>query len=198
MSDTKSLVLAVEDELTRHVGQKMADATGWSVKRYFIGKGKSGLEKNLENYLNMGRRERVLLIVDMDRPSYRDLCPPMLIQKWLKNRLMPEKMFFRVAVCEVEAWLLADHDAMRLFLGGQPRLPADPDVLEDPKAELLKLLKRVNRYVKEDVVRISEGRIRQGVAYNDILGKWVDENWSPERAAQKSDSLRRAFLRLKG
>jgi hypothetical protein len=187
----------VEDQLSQHVGQKIAEIAGWDIKRSFIGNGKGELKNKFESYLNLANRERVLLIVDMDRPSRKCPCAPSLIQDWLKKRRMPAKMFFRVAVYEVEAWLLSDHDALRGFIGGQPKLPADPDVLEDPKAELLTLLNRNKKIVKEDVVRISRGKIFQGVGYNDILGKWVDEKWSPERAAQKSDSLRRAIYRLK-
>ncbi|GHV35250.1 hypothetical protein FACS1894187_07550 [Synergistales bacterium] len=193
----KSLVLAVEDALSEHVGRKIAYTTGLSVtEQPHINNGKSNLQKNFPKYCQLAQREAVLLIVDMDRSSNKRPCPSALINEWVRGRTIPPKMFFRVAVHEVEAWLMADHEAMRALLGGQPKLPTNPDSLEDPKMELLNLLKRTRKYVRDNVVRVSGSELSQGLEYNAVLGKWVDETWSPERAAQKSDSLGRALRRL--
>ncbi|MDR1873728.1 MAG: DUF4276 family protein [Synergistaceae bacterium] len=195
----KSLVLAVEDSLSESVGRKIATVTGWNIiEQPRISNGKSKLQKNFSKYCQIAKREAVLLIVDMDRPSKACPCPVALIEEWTGGNAIPPGMFFRIAVREVEAWLLADHEAMRNLLGGQPKLSSDPDNMEDPKRELLNLLKRVKKYVRDDVVRVSGSNLFQGVGYNAVLEKWVNDTWSPERAAQRSESLKRAFYRLHG
>jgi hypothetical protein len=123
-----------------------------------------------------------------------------LIQKWTKGAPLPRKLFFRVAVREVESWLLADHEAMKILLENKGKLkgtlPLQPDTLKDPKAELLTLLKKVRKYVRDEVVRLGSGGFSQGVAYNATLVKWIGEHWLPDRAAARSGSLNRLLVRL--
>jgi hypothetical protein len=155
------------------------------------------LKKNFEKYCQRARREAVLLIVDMDCPSTKHPCLPALINEWTKGRDTPRQMFFRVAVHEIESWLMADHEAMQILIGHNVKLPPNPDDLVDPKIVLLNMLKQVKRHLRDGVVRVHGSNVSQGVAYNAVLGKLVDEHWSPERATQKSESLSRAFSRLR-
>jgi hypothetical protein len=194
----KSIVLAVEDSLSESIGRQIARSAGWDVTgQPKINNGKSQLEKNFEKYCQRARREAVLLIVDMDRSSVRHPCPSVLIDEWAKGHGIPPKMFFRVAVHEIESWLMADHEAMQILIGHNVKLPPNPDALVDPKMVLLNMLKQVKRHLRDGVVRVHGSNVSQGVAYNAVLGKLVDEHWSPERAAQKSESLSRAFSRLR-
>jgi hypothetical protein len=81
------------------------------------------------------------------------------------------------------------------FLGTGQKIPDEPDKLDAPKRSLLNLSRR--KHIKDDVVRLSKDKnVAQGIAYNNVLGKWVDECWSPERACDRSESLRRAMKRL--
>jgi hypothetical protein len=119
----------------------------------------------------------------------------MLISEWSNGRNLPSGMFVRVAVREIESWLIANHEAMEIFMGTGRKFPDEPDKLDDPKRLLLNLLKR--KYLRGDVVRVSkDGNVAQGIAYNNVIGKWIDECWSPERAGDKSQSLRRAIDKL--
>jgi len=187
-----NLILAVEDELSRAVGQKIAESKGWSIERVFLKNGKSYLQSNFQVFCNVAKHTTVLLLVDLDSFS----CAPSLLQKWTSGAQLPPTLFFRIAVREVESWLLADHEAMKILLETKGKLPLLPDILQDPKAELLKLLRKINKYVREGVVRLDEGGIYQGLAYNAKLGEWVNEHWSPDRAAARSDSLNRLLARL--
>ena len=56
-----------------------------------------------------------ILLTDLDKNE----CAPMLIQEWLTDPLHPN-LIFRVAVHEVEAWILADREAFAPFLGISP------------------------------------------------------------------------------
>jgi hypothetical protein len=136
--------------------------------------------------------QAVLLLTDLDRAA----CPVGLVESWLGRHECPENLVFRVAVREIEAWLLADHDALRRLLGKTARLPPDPDTLPDPKRALLELAKRAPRDVREDLVAVRGAVAAQGLGYNARLCALVEHHWSPERAAERSASLKRARRRI--
>jgi hypothetical protein len=103
-----------------------------------------------------------------------------------------------VAVREVEAWLLADHEAMSKLLAVKPAVPPrNPDELPDPKATLLSLAQKAPRDVRNDLTPKKGAAAPQGLGYNAVLCPWVRHVWRPERAARRSDSLARARLRLR-
>lgn len=191
------IVLAVEDELSERVARRLAGEAGLAVTACLGKSGVTYLQKRLSAFIQLAKRQNVLLLIDMDRQSRRRPCAPELIRHWLKEQDIPKKLFFRVAVCEIESWLLADHQAMRELFSDGIKLPNSPDLEQDPKKLLLLLARRARRSLREDLVREENGEPRQGLAYNAVLGQWVDNYWSPERAAQKSESLKRAMIRLR-
>ncbi|MSO21586.1 MAG: hypothetical protein EXQ56_14265 [Acidobacteria bacterium] len=111
-------------------------------------------------------------------------------------------MCFRIAVREIEAWLLADRERLALFLGVPKRCVTEhPEAVPDPKHEIITLAARSRmRRLKQDMVpRENSGR-DVGPAYNSRLIQFVmDEQngWRPEIAAQSSESLRRAIACLR-
>jgi hypothetical protein len=110
----------------------------------------------------------------------------------------PDNLVFRVAVREIEAWLLADHVGMgRLLVAGAANLPNDPDLLLDPKQVLLQLASKAPRVVQNDLL-VEPGAIAsQGLGYNQRMGDFVRNTWDPKRAALCSDSLCRTLNRLR-
>jgi hypothetical protein len=142
----------------------------------------------------MARHNPVLLITDLDT----NICPVALRKVWLGRQAHPPGLLLRVAVREIEAWLLADHGAMTSLLGQQAksRLPDAPDSLHDPKDFLLDWARRASRDVRLDL-RAEEGAVaRQGLGYNYRLCDMVRKSWRPDRAAQRSPSLRRTIDRI--
>ena len=111
-------------------------------------------------------------------------------------------MCFRIAVREVEAWLLADRERIASFLGVSPaRVPRDPDGLDDPKLEMVNLARHSSRRVirKEMTPRPGSG-ISIGPAYSLRLIEFAskpDVGWRPEVAAGHSRSLRRCVAALR-
>lgn len=93
--------------------------------------------------------------------------------------------------------MLADHVALRGLIGPKGVLPPNPDELPDPKQALLRLAKQAPKVVREDLVRFEGEAIKQGLGYNNVLTMWVDTQWSPERAAERSPSLSRTRQRLR-
>lgn len=146
------------------------------------------LRSNVKRWRELAQRQPVVLITDLDQIA----CPPALLNDWLGSQACPENLLLRVAVREVEAWLLADHVAMQSLLGDRARLPPAPDVLPDPKQHLLGLAKRAPRDVRLDLVHEAGTVARQGLGYNARLTDLVRMSWSPARAAERSPSLARA------
>jgi hypothetical protein len=142
----------------------------------------------------MARRQPVLLITDLDRSP----CPATLIAEWSRQMRRSDGLLFRVAVHEIESWLLADHEAIGTLLGGRRRkLPDRPDAIADPKRALLDLAAAAPRRIRANL-RAEVGAIAaQGLGYNRTLVEWVHRTWSPELASSRSESLYRTRLRIR-
>jgi hypothetical protein len=190
------IALATEDELSEAVGIRLVAevSTACEVTLKFRQGGYGYLKSKLETFCQIARRQPVLLMTDLDTGT----CPPDLIAKWMGRRAHPEKLLFRVAVREIEAWLLADHNAMKGLFGRRiTRLPEQPDTLQDPKRTLLTLAEQAPRAIRNDLLRERDAIALQGLGYNARLCAFVRETWNPERAALRSDSLRRIRERLR-
>lgn len=139
----------------------------------------------------MTQQQVVVVLTDLDRAN----CVVEFRDQWLINA-SPDGLVFRVAVREVASWALADHVAMRALIGAKGVLPVAPDELPDPKQALLGLAKRAPKQVREDLLKTINGKLAQGLGYNARLTAWVNSQWSPHRAAERSPSLARARLEL--
>jgi hypothetical protein len=191
-----SLYLATEDVLSEAVADRLVEEEGgWRVAVRLGRRGNGYLRRNLAKFVNISYIFPVFLLTDLDRCQ----CPPGLINHWRGNLEFPEKMLFRIAVREVEAWLLADREGFARF-SGVPlhRIPEEPELLDNPKEALLRLVRRYGkRPVKTDILP-PEGRstARVGPAYNQVLCSFVQQSWSSQRAREVSKSLRRAQGRI--
>lgn len=131
-------------------------------------------------------------LTDLDRSP----CPSGLIRAWLGKRQHPDNLLLRIAVREIAAWLLADHDGMRHLLGSKGRLPEDPDALPDAKQHLLRLARHAPRHVRQELIAERGAIAAQGIAYNTRLCGFVAANWDPDGASARSESLRRTRMRI--
>jgi hypothetical protein len=160
--------------------------------------GKPDLRKKINAYNQAGHRSPWIVLVDLNRDAD---CAPALRALWLPNPA--PFMFFRVAVREVEAWLLGDRERIAAFLGiATSKIPVNPEALEDPKQAMVSLASRSRRRdIREDMVpRLGSGRI-VGPAYTSRLIEFVTDSrsgWRPDVAARNSDSLNRCLLSLRG
>lgn len=190
-----SIALATEDRLSEAVGLRLLAAAKFELSAGLLLRqnGAGYLRKRMRSWCSMAANgQPILLLTDLDRAT----CAPLLVKDWLGSQSAPADLLFRVAVREVEAWLLADHEAMERLFGKRARLPTNPDAVADPKQYLLELAKTASREVRQDLV-VEQGSIAaQGIGYNARLCSVVSGTWSPERAARRSASLRRARLRI--
>jgi len=111
-------------------------------------------------------------------------------------------MCFRVAVREVEAWLMADREHLARFLAvDTPRVPHNPDSVDHPKNLMVDLARHSRRReIREDMVPRPWSARAFGPAYTARLIEFVISErtgWRPEVAARYSDSLNRSLRCLR-
>jgi hypothetical protein len=192
-----TIALATEDELSEAVGYKLITTfcpnltMGQKLRRA----GNGYLRSRIKSLHAMAKHGHVLLLTDLDKAP----CPTQLINAWKGQLVLADALMFRVAVREIESWLLADHNAMRQLFGKKAgSLPDDPDSLPDPKNTLLRLASKAPRRIRDEICKSPGAVARQGIGYNQILCKLTRDSWDPVSAAERSASLSRACSRLRG
>ncbi len=180
---------AVFGRLVRSVGAEPGPVYGKMGKRRLV--------DHLAGYNNAARFSPWFVLVDLDRDA--DCAPPFTVA------ILPAParwMSCRVAVREVEAWILADRERLASFLDvDEAWLPRHPDSERDPKQVVVNLARRShNRDISRDLVpREGSGR-SEGPAYAGRLVEFVSDQrhgWRPTVAARSSDSLARCVLSLR-
>lgn len=189
------ITIATEDALSEAIALRLvAELQEPHYVAHKLRKGGFGyLRSKMDSWCRMAHQQVVLVLTDLDQAQ----CAGKLREQWLSARPEPVRLLLRVAVREVESWVLADHVAMRVLIGSKGSLPPRPDELPDPKQALLRLAKGASRQVRDDLLRVEDGRLAQGLGYNACLVKWVSSVWNPEQAAERSPSLKRARQRLR-
>jgi hypothetical protein len=188
--------LAVEDELSETV---LRTVIKFVDREYHIGTtyGRNGfgyLRKTVRGWNSAARGTPFVLLTDLDKNT----CPPTLIQEWLGIPQHPN-LIFRVAVREVEAWLLADSHNFASFLTvRQEIMPLDCDNLADPKEQLIRVARQArSRDIRNRIVPAPRSTAKQGPDYNGCLGAFVQDHWDISIASAASPSLRRALRKLR-
>ncbi len=158
--------------------------------------GKSNVKKKAHDLIGMSRNSlHVISLVDLDA----DDCAPELIQEWFERppQDLPGRLVFRVAVHEVESWIMADRIAFSSFLGISPQnIDQNPDALTNPKKRLFSILcKKGKKKWHRDM--LPQGNASIGPLYNEKLCDFIVSKWDPERAAKNSPSLSGAIEAVK-
>lgn len=132
----------------------------------------------------------VLCLADTDKR-----CAVQLKNQWLPSTAT-HKFLLRFAVSEAESWLLADREAIAHFFGiAEANIPRDPDVLDDAKLEVLRLVRRSSGIFRREMIS-NLNLQKPGTGYNAHLQRFVMERWRPAVARVHSASLDRALLNV--
>ena len=184
---------AVEGMVDEAVVRKLITNAGGQPGAVYGKNGKTALRQKINGYNNAARHAPWVVLVDLDREAE---CAPPLREAWLPEPA-PD-LCFRVAVREIEAWLMADPETLAGFLGvARNRIPSRPEDSDQPKAAMVNLARRSRRRaVREDMVPRAESGRPVGPAYTSRLIEYVEGRWRPEVAAGHSESLRRAITCL--
>ncbi len=184
--------LAAEDDLSESVLRRILSTYPG---RFAVGNvfGRSGfgyLKKQVSAFNNAAKHLPFLLLTDLDRYE----CPPSLLADWLSSE-RHKHFLLRVAVREVESWLLGDPVGLSRFLRlRRPTEIVDPERLHDAKNALLACAVRSpSRSLRESLVSRSKqsGRLLQGPDYNGTLARFVFSSWDLDGAKRKCLSLSR-------
>lgn len=196
MSAPIPLNLVVEDYLSEAVVLKILCASGrpFAVGTRYLGRQGAGyIKKRICGFNRAAKATPFLVLTDLDDET----CAPQLLQSWLSEP--PNRnLIFRIAVREVEAWLLAHRDGIATFLGIQRDLiPSNVESLKNPKEVLIDLARKSRRGdIRKDIVPSDGSNRVQGPDYNGRLIRFVEESWSPVQAMKNSQSLSSAARAL--
>lgn len=188
------VALATEDALSEAIGLRLLSELTTPIQpTHILRKGGFGyLRSKMDSWRQMSDHLIMFVLTDLDRAN----CVVEFRQQWLGLQKAPANLLLRMAVKEIESWVLADHVALRSLIGPKGVLPPSPDGLPDPKRFLLQLAKQAPKGIREDLIRMDGQVAKQGLGYNNRLTMWVHSDWSPARASERSPSLARARKRL--
>lgn len=188
--------IAYEDELSHAIIRKIFQQLEgrFVIGKPFPGFGFGYLKRNAASFNELAKGVPFLLLTDLDNSE----CPASKIKEWLKKPLNPN-FLFRVAVREIESWVMADRDSFAKFLDIPiNRIPTDTDAIEDPKKFLIKLTRRSrNKVLMRNIVPAQNSTASIGKNYNEPLIRFVEQLWDMNRAAKHSESLMRVIKRLR-
>ena len=188
---------AVEGIVDEAVVKRLIVEAGGEIGPIYGKRGKSLLKQRINGYNNAAHHHPWIVLVNLNREAD---CPPPFKAVWLQNP--GPFMCFRIAVREVEAWLLADHERFASFFRVRlSDIPTAPELMDDPKEVVIELSRKSrDRDIRLDMVpRPGSGR-KIGPAYVSRLIEFVSDaqkGWRPDRAARSSDSLRRCLVRIR-
>jgi hypothetical protein len=156
--------------------------------------GNGKIKANIKAYNKAAQFGCWFVITDLDKGKYA--CAPSLINDWLPVPQNPQ-FLFRVAVHEIESWLLADRDNFASFFKvSRDLVPVSPDEVDDPKQTIFSLAKRSQkRNIREGVPPI-DNMANIGPGYNIELGDFILNYWNIKTAREHSKSLDKAILAL--
>ena len=187
---------AVEGLIDEAVLRRLVREAGAEPGAIFGKEGKSFIKKRIVGYNRAAEFEPWLVLIDLDHDAD---CAAPVSTLWLPHPA--SHMCFRIAVREIEAWLLADSERLARFLGvKRSSVPTDPESLDDAKGTMIEIARssRRHRIVRDMVPRLGSRR-KIGPAYNFRLIQFVTgpkNTWRPEVAAKSADSLNRCIIRL--
>lgn len=188
---TSSINAIVEGESDVPFVQRIIAAAGHDVGRVVVKGGSARLDAAIPRYATAARYGVYLVLRDSDGQ-----CPVELRARLLADaRDIPDSFILRIAHSMIESWALADPAAVASYFRiRRSSIPADPEQVADPKRLLLQLcMQSRSTAIRSAMVR-SEGRI--GTGYVQHMQDFALNAWDPLRAAERSDSLRRALERL--
>jgi hypothetical protein len=188
--------VAVEGFTDEIVVRRILDFVGLQCGLVRGKNGKASLLKQLGKYNQAAQYAKWLVVIDLDNDAN---CAPDYIQQLLPNP--STGMLLRIAVQEIEAWLLADRERLATFLGiSIKHVPNEPDLETDPKVTLINLARRSRKTkLRDDIVPRQKNSHPIGPGYPGRILEFVEysaSRWRPDAAQENSDSLKRAITAL--
>jgi hypothetical protein len=187
--------LAVEDALSEAVLRKIVTqrAGVLEVQACYQRRGQGYLKKNISGFNGAAKSTPFIILTDLDATE----CAPFLIAEWLPHG-SHQNLLLRVAVREVESWLLANrHDLAGFLSVSEALIPFDVEDIMDPKQFLIGLAKRSKkRSIRDAIVPKKGSGAVQGPDYSGALVDFAGRFWDISEAASNASSLARSVERV--
>lgn len=191
-----SVALAVEDDLSETVLRQILYQLKFplTISTVLKRNGYGYLKRIAAGLNNAAKGSPYILLTDLD--NYE--CPLALINSWLPQP-KHSNFLFRIAVREVESWVLADRERFSKFLGiSIDLIPDNTDSLQDPKEFLISLTRRSRKRSLRDAIVPKQGSTATvGKNYNATLMQFLENDWRADVAAQHSSSLQRSLTAIR-
>jgi hypothetical protein len=184
---------AVEGLIDEAVVHRLVGHIGSTCTAVYGRQGKAWLRSKAGSYNSAAHHSPWFVLIDLD---HDEPCAPQLVSAWIAQPA--PHLCFRVAVREIEAWLLADDERLASFLGiNRNRIPSNVEALSDPKQTMVQLAAASSRRaIRQDMTpRPNSGR-STGPAYTSRLIEFTQSSWRPAYAAKRAASLHRALVSL--
>jgi len=201
----KSVNIVVEDSLSNAILTTLLNANGGhkvagsypiksSWENGILQTGYGYIKKNLPAFNKASEVTPFVVLFDQDdRP-----CPIQTINDWLQGQNKHHNLVIRVAVKEVEAWLIADRSGLAEFLSVPKKsITLEPELLSDPKAYIVQLAKNSqSSIVRQDIAPGPRSSATTGPYYTRALANFARTSWDFHEAATRSQSLARAIANI--
>lgn len=175
------------------MAERLLESCGHTVTTRLGRKGKAFVQEKVNTLFSAAKVRPWLVLIDLDSDRR---CPGQYRTSVLRSP-SPHNLLLRVAVREIEAWLMADRQGLARHLAiSASLLPSDPEALADPKAVLLRAALKMSSRARRDFLTDVDGRLREGPGYTEVLGAFVAQSWDLRAARGVSRSLHRALMRL--
>jgi hypothetical protein len=189
------ITVAVEGDTDVPIAKKLCGCVGLAVVEPIVASGGIGeLDKMIPGFAHAARHAPHWILRDLDRAED---CAPIWMAKHAPRAAGP-LFSLRLAVRAVEAWILADTNAVAAALGVPARrLPVAPDDERDPKVTLVNLARQSTKAtIRKGLVPAPGVKRKAGAAYEAWLIEFGLTTWSVERALPRSPSLTKAHQAL--
>jgi len=190
----RPIAIAAEGIVDLAVLRRLSSESGFEPYVEHGGRGKSYIDSRLPGFNNAAKFAPWLVARDLDQDAP---CAGELVRTLLPSRA--RFMCFRIAVREIESWLLADATTLAAsFRVPRRRIPDEPDDCSDPAFAMLTALQESEaRSIREAMTRKRrDGSFERGPEYGTRLAEYAETAWKPANASKRSRSLRQAILRI--
>lgn len=156
--------------------------------------GKGAIVRDIQRYNQAAEVTPVLVVLDLDRD---ESCAPSYVRGLIESPSL--QLQLRVAVHEIEAWLLADRERIAAHLHvSRQVVPLEPEFELDPKQVVVNLARRSRvRWIREELPPHPKAGRSVGPGYVDHMIAFVNDQWRPLDAAQYAPSLARAITSIR-
>jgi len=168
----KSLSLVVEDVLSDSTLRVILNNINPQIKIAATHglQGNGYIRRKISGFNRSSRGQPFLVLTDLDN----GICASQLIQDWLPEP-RENNLLFRVAVREVETWLMADRRGIAEFLSiPVNHIPEDVENIQAPKEFLMNAARRSSkRTIRDDIPPRLNSTAKTGPNYNGALIRFL-------------------------